>query len=118
MGDGYELDDVGAAWSQGKAIAELHGDALEYGSKLKTAMDNASVGTQPDGAGSKLKEALGDAGQHLNKNSDDLADEAENLGDSIVKGAEEAADTNNEGTQAANAHIMGLSRTVNELLPF
>jgi len=35
------------------------------------------------------------------------------LGDNIMNGAIEAAETSNDGTALANAHIMSLSRAVN-----
>lgn len=116
MAGGYELDDVEAAWSTGRAISELHTDAREFGNSLTTAVGDADVGSNL--AGEKLVSALDDAREHLQRNSTHLADEIEKLGDNVTRGATEGAATNNSGTDAANAHIMTLSRAVNTAFPW
>lgn len=116
VGGSYDLDDMDGAWSQGKAIADLCTDAREYGNKLINAVDNCDVGSHL--AGGSLEGKLDEARQHLQRGSTDLADEVERLGNNIMNGAKEAAETQNDGTQVANAQIMRLSRTVNEVLPW
>jgi len=116
LAGGYEIDDVGAAWSTGKALSELNADAREFGNSLTAAVGAADVGK--DLAGGKLVSALDDAREHLQRNSTHLADEIEKLGDNVIRGATEAAETNNSGTDAANAHIMTLSRAVNTVFPW
>lgn len=108
----YGRDDVSGTWAQGKEVAALDGDAAASGDRLVTTLGATEVGTQFAGGllATRLEEYQTDAAQA----SHEFANAVSQLGTSVITGAKEAADTNNDGTRIANTT---LSRVVNQL-PF
>lgn len=114
MSDSWELDDPDQTWKIGKSIAELDTDASSYGKGLVDTLGDVSPGG--DAPGKKVQAAIEDFQTDTSQTSHELAHHVRTLGDGVIAGAKEAADTNNEGTKVANK--MGDWRETYHHFPF
>jgi len=106
----YGLDSPGQTWQLGKSIAQLDGDAASYGSRLVAALGDVDVGG--DGQGKSVNAAVHSFQTDTADGSHHLAHEVGKLGDSVIAGAVEAAETDNAGARVANTVLSRIVNTV------
>lgn len=100
LAESYELDDPDQTAAIGRTLAQLDTDASSYSKGFVEILSDVDAGG--DAPGKFVNKACAEFQTDVSDTGNHLAQEVRKLGNGVVAGAKEAAETNNEGTQVAN----------------